>query len=57
METTNYLIFGSVVVFGIAGLHLASFVVRSNNLQSDLALLEQVRKKPAAKKATKKKRK
>jgi hypothetical protein len=51
METTNYLILGSAVVFGIGGLHLISLAVRNRNLREQLAMLET---KPA-KKATKKK--
>lgn len=56
MDTTNYLILGSVAVFGVGGLHLLSLAVRNRNLREQLAMLENSAKKPAAaKKATKKK--
>jgi hypothetical protein len=54
METTNYLILGSAVVFGIGGLHLISLAVRNRNLREQLAMLESSASKPA-KKVTKKK--
>lgn len=56
METTNYMILGFAVIFGVLFLHLASFVVRSRSLNRDLAMLEQLDKKPAKKKAAKKKK-
>ncbi len=57
MDTTNYLILGSVVVFGLGGLHLLSLAVRNRNLHEQLALLESssARKPASARKATKKK--
>jgi hypothetical protein len=57
VETTNYLILGSVVVFGLGGLHLISLAVRNRNLREQLAMLESssAKKQNAAKKATKKK--
>ena len=57
MDTTNYLILGSVAVFGIGGLHLLSMAGRNRNLREQLAMLEasSARKPATAKKATKKK--
>jgi hypothetical protein len=57
VETTNYLILGSVVVFGLGGLHLISLAVRNRNLREQLAMLESssAKKQNAAQKATKKK--
>jgi len=46
-ETTNYMILGYVVIFGVLFFHLASFVVRSRNLHRDLDLLENLSKKPS----------
>jgi hypothetical protein len=54
METTNYLILGSVVVFGLGGLHLLSLAVRNRNLREQLAMLESSARKPAKKAAKKK---
>ena len=56
METTNYLILGSAVVFGMTALHLISLSVRYRNLQHDLALLEKADPPPPKKKKTAKKK-
>lgn len=57
-ETTNYMILGYAVIFGVLFLHLASFVVRNRNLRHDLEMLEKLNKKSpgrSAKRKTKKK--
>jgi hypothetical protein len=58
MDTTNYLILGSVAVFGIGGLHLLSLAVRHRNQREQLAMLEasSARKPTAAKKFAAKKK-
>jgi hypothetical protein len=54
-DTSNYMILGFVVIFGVLGLHLASFVVRKRSLAADLqALQPAARKKAAPKKAQRK---
>lgn len=49
METTNYMIFGFAVIFGVLGLHLASMYVRHRNLRRDWTLLEQLERRSAGK--------
>jgi hypothetical protein len=56
-ETTNYLIFGFAVIFGVLILHIASISFRVRNLRADLILLEGIRKKGKKKPAKRKKQK
>ncbi len=39
-DTTSYMIFGYVVIFGTMFLYLASLILRSRNLQRDSEILE-----------------
>ena len=39
-ETTNYMIFGFVVIFGVMLLYVISLYLRQRNLKQDLALIE-----------------
>lgn len=39
-ETTNYMIFGFAVIFGVMMLYLASLYLRQRNLKQDLSLIE-----------------
>lgn len=55
-ETTNYMILGFVVIFGVLAVHLASFQLRKRSLAADLQALQPARRKPARQK-TKSKRK
>lgn len=55
-ETTNYMILGYAVIFGVLFLHLASFVVRNRNLHRDLEMLEKLNKK-SSNRASKRKKK
>lgn len=45
-ETTNYMILGFAVIFGVLVFYLASFRLRSRNFYKDLELLENLKKKP-----------
>lgn len=56
-ETTNYMILGFVVIFGVLFLHLASFPLRKRSLAADLQALERVDRKAAPRRKTKAKRK
>lgn len=42
VNTTNYMIAGYVVIFGVMLLYLISIYVRRRNLKQDLALLEEL---------------
>ncbi len=57
METTDYMLFGFAVIFGVLLLHLLSIYLRNRNYQNDLEALEQLTKKsgrsPRGKKARK----
>jgi hypothetical protein len=44
LETTNYMIAGYTVIFGVMALYLISLVVRQRNLLRDLELLEELDK-------------
>jgi hypothetical protein len=44
IETTNYMIMGYTVIFGVMALYLVSLVVRRRNLLRDLELLEELEK-------------
>ena len=55
METTNYLVLGSAVVFGMTALHLFSLYSRNRSLLRDLEMLERSDTRPAKKKKTAKK--
>ena len=46
IETTNYMIAGYAVIFGVMALYLISLVVRRRNLLRDLELLEELEKQP-----------
>lgn len=41
-ETTNYMIAGYIVIFGVMLIYLISFYVRRRNLQQDLDLLQEL---------------
>jgi hypothetical protein len=58
-ETTNYLILGYSVIFGVILIHLGGLRMRSRNARADLKALEKVVNKPPRRKAkpSKKKRK
>lgn len=56
-ETTNYMILGFVVIFGVLFLHLASFTLRKRSLAADLQALQQAGRKPTPKRKTKAKKK
>ncbi len=40
-QTTNYMIMGYAVIFGVLLLYLISLYLRSKNLKQDLAILEE----------------
>ncbi len=40
-QTTNYMIMGYAVIFGVLLLYLLSLYLRSKNLKQDLAILEE----------------
>jgi hypothetical protein len=44
-DTTGYMIFGYVVIFGVMFLYLASLVLRTRNLQRDVEILEDLEEK------------
>ena len=41
-ETTNYMIAGYLVIFGIMLIYIMSLIIRSRNLQRDLDTLSQM---------------
>ncbi len=41
-DTVDYMIAGYVVIFGVIGLYLASYLIRNRNLKRDLELLEEI---------------
>ncbi len=41
-NTTNYMIAGYVVIFGVMLIYLISLLVRQRNLQKDLEVLEEI---------------
>ena len=45
METTNYLIAGYTVIFGVMLVYLVSLFVRWRNLKQDAALLQELEDK------------
>lgn len=44
IETTNYMIAGFTVIFGVMALYLVSMVLRRRNLKRDLEVLEELDK-------------
>jgi hypothetical protein len=46
IETTNYMLAGYTVIFGVMGLYLLSMYLRRRNLLRDLELLEELENKP-----------
>jgi hypothetical protein len=44
-ETTNYLIAGYVVIFGVMLLYIVSLIVRTHNLKRELQLLVELEDK------------
>ena len=46
IETTNYMIFGYTVIFGVMAIYLVSLFLRRRNLQRDLEVLEELENKP-----------
>jgi len=49
-DTSGYMIAGFVVSFLVMGLYVASLYLRSRNLNTDKAMLEEMDKQPASKK-------
>ena len=45
IETTNYMIMGYSVIFGVMLIYLVSLIVRFRNLKQDLQVLEELEKK------------
>ena len=45
-ETTNYMIAGYTVIFGVMFLYLVSLYIRQRNLKQDLEVLEEEQIKP-----------
>ena len=45
METTNYMIAGYTVIFGVMLVYLVSLIVRWRNLKQDAALLQELEDK------------
>jgi hypothetical protein len=43
-QTTNYMIAGYVVIFGVIAIYLLSLYIRQRNLKQDLAILEEENK-------------
>ena len=41
-NTTNYMIAGYVVIFGVMLIYLISLLIRGRNLQKDLEVLEEI---------------
>jgi hypothetical protein len=46
IETTNYMILGYSVIFGVMAIYLVSLFLRLRNLQRDLEVLEELDKQP-----------
>jgi hypothetical protein len=46
IETTNYMIAGYTVIFGVMAIYLASIFVRRRNLKRDLEVLEELENQP-----------
>ena len=46
IETTNYMIAGYAVIFGVMAIYLVSLFLRRRNMQRDLDLLEELEDKP-----------
>jgi hypothetical protein len=46
IETTNYMIAGYTVIFGVMAIYLVSMVIRRRNLKRDLEMLEELEKQP-----------
>ena len=46
IETTNYMIAGYTVIFGVMAIYLVSMYLRRRNLQRDLEVLEELENKP-----------
>jgi hypothetical protein len=47
METTNYMIAGYTVIFGVMLIYLVSLFMRWRNLKQDAALLQELEEKEA----------
>jgi CcmD family protein len=45
IETTNYMIAGYAVIFGITAIYLVSLFLRRRNLEQDLEVLEELERK------------
>ncbi|MGW8252054.1 MAG: hypothetical protein ACWGO1_15545 [Anaerolineales bacterium] len=41
-ETTDYMIFGYIVIFGVMLLYIASLYLRRRNLKQDMQLIEEL---------------
>lgn len=46
IETTNYMVAGYAVIFGVMAIYLVSMLLRQRNLQRDLDILEELEHKP-----------
>lgn len=44
-ETTNYMIFGYVVIFGAILLYVLSLYLRQRNLKQDMELIDELKEK------------
>lgn len=42
IETTNYMIAGYTVIFGVMAIYLVSMYIRRRNLQRDLEMLDEL---------------
>jgi len=47
-ETTQYMIAGYAVIFGVLALYLVSLIVRSRNLKRDMEVLQELEAAEAA---------
>ncbi len=46
-DTTDYMIFGYAVIFGVMLLYLISLILRRRNLKQDMELIEELNKEPS----------
>ena len=55
METSNYMVLGFIVIFGVLFLHLLSIHLRNRNINNELNILEQGSRKASRKTGARKK--
>lgn len=46
-ETTNYMVLGYIVIFGVMLIYIASLYIRQRSLKEDMALLEDLNEETA----------